>query len=253
MSTSYFKPRDRFDFSKDTLDIGNPVSWKRSTFLKHFFKRVFAISEDHIEVFYSHHLAYYLENHTDGREEIFFKNLWELIDRQLKVLLRKDVYDDKHIQNERQIKQLKKFTDILIALDQWNIHKSNDAVIAGQESEIHTLKQQVVQLKSDLKKATALETPDYINITEDYRDTLLDLMLQVQEIILPDGRELVLSQTQAVWTKMICKYFREADQELNHDTIRRYFPTDKKDPGVKHALIQQKYKLFQIKPAAKRS
>ena len=40
MSITYFKPRDRFDFAKDTLDIGNPLSWKRSTFLKHFFKRV---------------------------------------------------------------------------------------------------------------------------------------------------------------------------------------------------------------------
>jgi hypothetical protein len=27
MSISYFKSRDRFDFSTDTLDIGNPISW----------------------------------------------------------------------------------------------------------------------------------------------------------------------------------------------------------------------------------
>lgn len=32
----FFKPRDRFDFSKDTLDIGNPLSWKRAHFLKEY-------------------------------------------------------------------------------------------------------------------------------------------------------------------------------------------------------------------------
>ena len=45
MSISFFRPRDRFDFSKDTLDIGNPISWKRAHFKKHFFKRVFAIHD----------------------------------------------------------------------------------------------------------------------------------------------------------------------------------------------------------------
>jgi len=52
MSVNYFKPRDRFDFSKDTLDIGNPLTWDREQFLKHLFKRIFAISEDRIEAFY---------------------------------------------------------------------------------------------------------------------------------------------------------------------------------------------------------
>ncbi|MET3609407.1 hypothetical protein ABIC74_003278 [Mucilaginibacter rubeus] len=72
MSVTYFKPCDRFDFARDTLDIGNPLQWDRSHFLKHFFKRVFAIPEDRIDEFYQRHLAYYLSRHTDGTEEIFF-------------------------------------------------------------------------------------------------------------------------------------------------------------------------------------
>ncbi|MDQ0640171.1 hypothetical protein QF042_003736 [Pedobacter sp. W3I1] len=35
MSSIYFKQRDRFDFSKDTMDIGNPITWDRDHFLKH--------------------------------------------------------------------------------------------------------------------------------------------------------------------------------------------------------------------------
>ncbi|QIL42072.1 hypothetical protein G7074_24075 [Pedobacter sp. HDW13] len=71
MSSSYFKQRDRFDFSKDTLDIGNPISWSRENFLKLLFKRIFAISEERIEEFYQRHLAYYLETHPDGRKKYF--------------------------------------------------------------------------------------------------------------------------------------------------------------------------------------
>jgi len=253
MSVTYFKPRDRFDFSQATLDIGNPLQWDRSHFLKHFFKRVFAIREDRIDEFYQRHLAYYLSRHTDGTEEIFFKYFWSLIERQLKVLLGKDVYDKNHIRNEREIIRLQKFTTTLISLDRWNIHKSNDAVIAQQESEIIALKHEVTKLKADLKKVTALETEGYINIPEGYRNAVLHLHLQMQELKTPEGRELMFSQTQSVWMKMICKYYREGDKEINYETIRRYFPSDKREPGDKHADIPAKSRLFTISPAKKRS
>lgn len=117
MSIAFFKPHVRFDFAMDTLNIGNPITWDRSQFLKHFFKRVFAIDDSRLEEFYQHHLAYYLTNHTNGTEEQFFKNFWVLIERQLKVLLGKDVYDKNHVRNEQQIERLQKFTEVLISLD----------------------------------------------------------------------------------------------------------------------------------------
>jgi len=108
MSVTYFKPRDRFDFSQDTLDIGNPLQWDRSQFLKHFFKRVFAIPEDRIDEFYQRHLDYYLSQHTDGTEEIFIKYFRALVKRQLKVLLSMDVFDKNHLRNEWEIVRFKK-------------------------------------------------------------------------------------------------------------------------------------------------
>jgi len=253
MSVTYFRPRDHFDFSKDTLDIGNALQWDRSHFLKHWFKRVFAIPEECIEEFYQRHLAYYLSHHPDGAEEIFFKYFWSLIERQLNVLLNKDIYDKDHLRNEREITRLQKFKELLISLDHWNIHKSNDAVIAQQDSEIFVLKREVTHLKAALKKATALETEEYINIPEGHRNAVLHLHLQMQELKTPEGRELMFSQTQSVWMKMICKYFREGDKEINYETIRRYFPSDKREPGDKHADIPAKSKLFTINTAKKRS
>jgi len=253
MSVTYFKTRDRFDFDRNTLDIGNPISWDRSQFLKHFFKRIFSIGTNRIAEFYQRHLTYYLANHTDGTEDTFFKYFWSLLERQLNVLMGKDVYDKNHIRNEREIARLQKFTELLISLDRWNIHKSNDAVIVKQDSELHVLKQQVIHLKAELKKATALETEGYINIADGYRNPVLDLYLQMQELKTPEGKELMFSQTQSVWTKMICKYFREGDKEINLETIRRYFPSDKREPGDKHADIPAKSKLFTINPVKKRS
>jgi uncharacterized protein YegP (UPF0339 family) len=127
----------------------------------------------------------------------------------LKVLLSKDVYDKNHLRNEREMARLQKFTELLISHDRWNFHKSNDEVIVQQESEIYVLKQEIIQLKADLKKATALETDGYINIPDDYRNAILHMHLQMQELKTPEGKELMFSQTQSVWTKMICKYFRE--------------------------------------------
>jgi len=162
MNYKYFKPRGYFDFAVDTLDVGNPVTWKRSHFLKHFFKRIFAIHENRLNEFYDHHLNYFLANNADVNEELFFKQLWEIIERQLKVLMGRDIYGENHVRTQREIGHLKKFTNVLISFDQWNLHKSNDSVIAQQESKILALKNQITTLKSDLQKATSLETKQYI-------------------------------------------------------------------------------------------
>ena len=75
MSIIYFKPRERFDFSKDTMNIGNPLTWDRRHFLKHLFKRIFTVPESRLKEFYRHHLHYYLANNVSASEELFFRNL----------------------------------------------------------------------------------------------------------------------------------------------------------------------------------
>ena len=73
MSIIYFKPRDRFDFSKGTMDIGNPITWDRDHFLRHLFKRIFATPESRLKEFYRHHLHYYLANNVRNSVKLFFK------------------------------------------------------------------------------------------------------------------------------------------------------------------------------------
>jgi len=141
MSIIYFKPRDRFDFSVNTLDIGNPISWSRSHFLKHLFKRIFTIPQTRFQEFYQHHLDYYLKTVDNSSKELFFKNLFDTVDRQLKVLNGRDVYAKSHVKTQREVVQLESLRKLLISFDKWNIHKSFDDVVAKQESDIYALHQ----------------------------------------------------------------------------------------------------------------
>lgn len=255
MSISYFKSRDRFDFSNDTLDIGNPLSWSRKDFLKHLFKRIFAISEERIEEFYQRHLNYYLEHHPDGNDETFFRYLWDLIDRQLKVLLLKDIYDKDHIRNEREIKQLKKFTEVLILHDQWNLHKSTEAAVAVQQLEIHALNQENIQLKAEL--AEYRQWDGYIEIRDGQVLALLDLFIKMQALKTAEGDGLLITPAQNTWAKMISKYFREVDskntgqtKEIKIERVRYYLRgIDPKDPTKREHDIPKKHQIYTISPS----
>jgi len=136
-------------------------------------------------------------------------------------------------------------------LDQWNVHKSNDEVISYQESEIISLRKQISQLKSELKKATELETRQYINIPKGRLLSFLDLCIQMQDIKLPTNKEIVFAEFPIVWVKLICKYFREDHEEIDFNRVRRYFPKDRRNPGSRSSAIPADQHLFEIKGVKK--
>lgn len=254
MKYNYFKPRGRFDFHPHPFDIGVPIilGWKKH-YDRHFFNRLYERDRAEYAPFYRYHLDYFLNHNDDVTEELFFEHVWQIIKDRIEQLVLEDKNDSSH---ERQIERrakLRSFVKYLETIDQWNTDKSKDEIIAAKEAEIKNLKEQLTNLKQELKAAKKLETEDYINITDGYLLTVLDLLLQTQELQLADGKELLLSQTQSVWLKMVCKYYRENNAPISFDTIRRYFPADKREPGVKHAAIAAKHRLFEIKPVKKRA
>lgn len=246
MSIIYFKPRDRFDFSKDTLDIGNPITWKRSHFLKHFFKRVFAINEDCLEPFYQHHLRYYLANHPDGTEELFFKNIWSLIERQLKVLMSRDVYDHNHVQNEQYIERLQKFLEMLMLHDEWNHHKTLEVLLAEKEEQIQDLKIRISLLEAKLTELSRYESAEKISIVEGKLATAIDLFRQLQELSLTGEKKLFSSQTQSPWYKLLAKFFLHGNKEIPVNTARNYFPAQKHTKLIKGSDVPEEDKHFVI-------
>lgn len=220
------------------MDIGNPITWSRSHFLKHLFKRIFALPSLRFQEFYQHHLDYYLKTVDNSTEEFFFKNFFDTVDRQLKVLNGRDVYAKNHIKTQRELIHLERLRNLLISLDKWNIHKSFDDVVAKQESDILILRQQMETLKAELKKATVLEITQFIDIPKGGFLSFVDLIIQMQEVKLPSGKELVFAEFQIVWVKMICKYFREDHEEIDFERVRRYFPKDRRNPSSRRRTFR---------------
>ncbi|MCX2431613.1 hypothetical protein [Pedobacter sp. GR22-10] len=142
---------------------------------------------------------------------------------------------------------LTKLRNLLISFDNWNVHKSYDNIVANQESDIYALRQQIETLKAELKKATALETTQFIDIPKGVFLSFVDLIIQMQEMKLPSDKELVFSEFQIVWVKMICKYFREDHKEIDFDRVRRYFPKDRRNPGNRSSSVPSDQHLFEIR------
>lgn len=255
MSLEYFRPRDRFDFSKNTLDIGNYLQWSRKNFLKHFFLRIFAVDASRWGDFYQRHFKYYSQRNPEGSEECFFKKLWSLIETRLKTLVEKDIYESKnHIRDQEEIEHLKSFSEFLISIDHWNSHETEEAIKKRLLAENLDLQNKLIERDKEIKLFKSKETADRINIHKDSYLILVDLFLQLQELKLDDGKELVFARTQAVWMKMINNYFTEDHQEINIETLKRYFPAVKNKPTKgKHSPVQADKRLFTIVPAKRRS
>lgn len=253
MKTAYFKYRQRFDFSADTLDIGRPLFWSKLHEDNHLLYRLVKLDEDRFEAFYQYHLNYYFSKNPQGHEKDFFKHVQEIVSDRIEQLRIKDPFKSSHPSDVKTKEQLKKFREFLTSIDQWHTHQSTESIITSQKEEIYNLTEQLSKLKAELKEARSLETTDRIRIAKDHLTTVIDLFIQLQELKLPDGKELMFSQTQSIWVKMICKYFEQDKDSISPETVRRYFPADKRSPGTKYSPVPPQSKLFKISAAKKRS
>ncbi len=251
MSVLFFSPRKRYDFTKNGLGIGTWFTWKKSHYKRFVFQKIYQIGEQRFPEFYNYHLNYYQSTQPDAQEQVFHKFLLELLSEDLIRLKGISLYSKKHAQNTVMKDVLVSALSFLQLKDKWSNSETKEATITRQQLQITELENKNRLLIEEVKELKRLETDDYINIAYAHLHPVLDLFLQMQELPLPTGKELMFAQTQAVWIKMICKHFKVAHQPINPSSISRYFPADKSDPGVKHAPVKAKYKLFQIKKTSK--
>jgi hypothetical protein len=253
MKRTYFKPRGRFDFNVHTFDIGRPFTWWKSHYDRHFLFRLYQREESEFDAYYRYHLDYFLKENQGANEQEFFEHVWHIVKDRLKNLIKEDQPGSGHARNNSDKMQLREFMKYLESVNEWNTDKSKDIIIVEKEAEILTLKTELAKAKQELKEARSLETTDRIRITEDHLPVVIDLFNQFQELKLPDGKELLFSQTQSIWVKMICKYFEQGKNPISSETVRRYFPADKRTPNIKYSSVPSQFKLFKITAAKKRS
>ena len=253
MPNKYFKPHERFDRNPHRYDIGVFVGLKKGYEDNLFIKKLFTLPEQEYADYYQYHLSYFLGKELQGEQE-FFSFVWQVVLRRIKYLEIKDPFNSSHALDMEILEKLLQFQKHLRSIDQWNTQKTLPEIIADQQEYIRKQQLEIAGLKEDIKEARKLETKEFINIADGYLLSFLDICLQTQEVLLPDtGKELVFSQTQIVWSKMIAKYFREGNNEISWETVRRYFPGNKKDPGIKYTKVPPELKLFKLTSVKKRS
>lgn len=253
MPNKYFKPHEAFNLNPHKYDVGVLTGLKHGFEDNLFIKKLFIIPAQEYSDYYQYHLAYFLSKEPNGEQQ-FFTFVWQIVLRRIQYIETKNPFNSSHALDMETLEKLTEFQKYLRSIDQWNTQKTLPEIVAEQQEVIRKQQSEITGLKDVIREAKKLETKEYINIADNYLLSFLDLCLQMQEAILPDsGKELVFSQTQIVWAKMIAKYFKLNHEDISIETIRRYFPADKNNPGTKYAKIPLELKLFKITTAKKRS
>ena len=247
MKTTFFKHRGRFDFSPHRFEIGNPIIQNRSLEDNLFLLKLYKLEESEYPAYYQFHLGHFLKDHTE-EEEGFFSNVREIVVNRIKHFKRLDPFGGKYASGLEHTRMLEVFLTYLKSIDQWNNHKLIESVIVEKDELILHLKEKIRQQEILMKEYTKYEAGEKIVISKGNLPAFIDLILQLQELILPNENKLLRSQAQSPWYKMIARYFIHGDKEISIDTARNYFPAQKEDKPAKFIQIPEKDKRFIIIP-----
>jgi hypothetical protein len=250
MPNKFFKPRRPLTLSPHKYDLGIFSGLKEGTEDNHFLAKLWKMPGEQYVAYYNYHLSYFLNKEPEGEKE-FFTYVWRITLIRIQFLEKENPFSSDHAKNGERLYILLQFQKYLRSIDQWHTEKTQVEVIAGQTEEIKKLKNQIDGIKEELKAARKLETEYHINIAEGQLLTVVDLFKKMEDLKI-EGKELVFAQFQIIWAKMICRYFRHGSKEINFDTVRRYFPGDKENPGVRSASVPAKNQLYNIVPIKKR-
>ena len=252
MREQYFKHCEPFDFTTDTNDIGRPLFWNKKLEDNHFLFRLYKKEEKDFEEFYQYHVRFFLSKYADGTEQEFFRYVWEIIQDTIVQLRLKDRYNSKHARNFKDKFHLSRFAEYLQSVDQWNLGRTHVEIIAEKEGQIKILKEQIARLTDERRGAEKWETDFPINIASGHFLAVVDLFKKIAALKV-DNKELVFSQMQITWAKLICRYFQEGGEPIKFDRARRYFPRDPNKPSGRSSAIPPENQQFNIIPVKKRA
>jgi len=251
MRTTYFKYRSRFNFFPHRFEIGRPVIQNKSVEDNFFLLKLYELKEDEYQAYYQFHLEHFLKVNPN-QEEVFFTHVRDITVNRIKHFKRTDPFSGKYAPNMLSATKLENFHKYLQTVDQWNKSKPIEAVINEKDELIKSLKQQVKQLEAQVAAYNKYEAGEKIAINKGSLPVFIDLVLQLQELTLPNDHKLLRSQTQSPWYKMIAKYFMHGENEIPIDTARNYFPAKKGEQSAKFISIDDKDKIYEIKSTTKK-
>ncbi|HAU55189.1 MAG TPA: hypothetical protein DHU90_03805 [Sphingobacterium sp.] len=221
MGLNYFKSRKRFDFSPHPFDVGNILGLKRGYGNNHFLLKIYGIDNAEFEDYYTHHLDYFLST-SQGIEKDFLSHVWYIVQKRIEHFERKDPFSSGHPRHQSNIGKLTEFQQYLGTRDKWNI-RPNDVLLKEKDGKIAELEAHIQDLEEQLKADTKYGVSQKVYVEDGYLPTLINLIQQLREVELPNGRKLLKSDHHSPYYKLIAKYFHHGGKEIPLDTAHNYF------------------------------
>lgn len=246
MKRSYFKIRGKFDFSPHRFEIGNPLiqSWHFNN--NHLFKKIYSLPASDYAAFYDYHLHYFLQLNLDQQQE-FFEHLSRITSERIVYYKMQDPFSSRQKAYQSNLIKLESFQSFLRSIDQWHVFEPIELVIEKKNRLIDRLTDENTRLKEQLKAMKEYETSEKIGIVENHLGTFVDLLLQMQELMLPVEKKTLLKvQTKSAWYKMLSRYFLHGGNPIPLETARNYFSGKDDDASAKGTRVKKEHKLFVI-------
>jgi len=246
MTATYFKARKAFDFNPHPFELGNILGLKMGYEDNHFLLKVYDLEEKIFQDYYQYHLEYYLSG-GNRSEKDFFSHVWHIVSDRIDYFKGQDPFSSKHSLHVSNIRKLNEFLDFLALLDKWNI-RPNDMLIKEKDEEICRLRAELDALKTKLADLEKYEVSVKPMIQDDHLPTFIDLLQQIKNLSLPNGRRLLVSDHESPYYKMVSKYFVYNGKDIPVNTVRNYFVQKDPKDSMKGVKIPEEKKLFEIIP-----
>ena len=247
MSSKYFKYRKAFQRNAHPYDQGVLTGLRRGSDDNHFLLKIYKLEPASFEGYYQYHLDHYLSKDEGNSEKEFFAHVWQRVAKRIEYFESRDPFSSKHALYVANIEKLTVFQEFLSIKDRWNI-RPNDALLKEKDAKIAELDEKIKELEKKLGKLEAFNVSGKAMIQDEYLSTFMDLIHQIKDLSLPNGRKLVRSDFDSPYYKLVAKYFTYKGKAISIDTARNYFV--KKDPrdAKKGVKIEEHEKLFKIMP-----
>lgn len=246
MSSEYFKARRPFDFNPHPYELGNILGLQKGRANNHFLLKIYGLDVLKYEDYYLFHLQYYLTKKT-GTEKEFLKYVWNTVQNRINFYQSQNPFSPKNPLYLSNIEKLEAFLECIAKRDRWNI-RPNDVLIREKDATIAGLKSEVEALQGKLSDLEEFEVSVKAMIQDGHLPTFMDLIHQIKELSLPNGRKLLKADYDSPYYKLVAKYFTYEGEDIPINTARNYFVQKDPKDAKKGVRIPKDKKLFLIVP-----
>lgn len=243
MPSTYFNCRKAFDFRPHPYQVGRFFGSRRGYEDNMFLVKICELQLREFPSFYTFHFSYAHKKNIS--EEEFFKYIWDVVSLRISYLKHRDPFSSYREQNQKRLQHLVHFQAFLRKMDKWNLRPIEE-LLEERELLISNQQEQIIELKSKLSQLQQYDVAIKAMVQDDHLSTFIDLIQQMRRLQLPNGRNLLKSDHESPYYKMLAKYFSYEGKDIPLDTLRNYFSKKAQANSRKGIAIPEDKKIFRI-------